>query len=83
MKGRLEALGSRLHSQMGSYVKFIRERPEGLQVVIVPAHKEIAVGTLRSILRQAGLTWEKFLSSRAPEPERQPYPPPPLSCPPP
>jgi predicted RNA binding protein YcfA (HicA-like mRNA interferase family) len=29
-------------------------------VVIVPAHREIAVGTLRSILRQAGLTPEEF-----------------------
>jgi len=41
-------------------VKFVREEPDGLRVVIVPAHREIAVGTLRSALRQAGLTPEEF-----------------------
>ncbi len=60
VKRRLEALGFRLQSQKGSHVKFIREDPEGLRVVIVPAHKEIAVGTLRSILRQAGVSPEAF-----------------------
>ncbi|BAW01789.1 YcfA-like protein [Thermus thermophilus] len=41
-------------------MKFVREDPHGLHVAIVPAHREIAVGTLRSILRQAGLTPEEF-----------------------
>ncbi|TQE78138.1 type II toxin-antitoxin system HicA family toxin [Leptospira noguchii] len=27
---------------------------------IVPNHKEIAIGTLRSILRQARISWEEF-----------------------
>ncbi len=58
VRRRLEAAGFREFSQKGSHVKFVREDPEGVCVVIVPAHKEIAVGTLRSILRQAGLTWE-------------------------
>ncbi|MBO1437999.1 type II toxin-antitoxin system HicA family toxin [Meiothermus sp. CFH 77666] len=31
-----------------------------VRTVIVPAHEEIAVGTLRSILRQAGLGLEIF-----------------------
>jgi HicA toxin of bacterial toxin-antitoxin, len=30
------------------------------RVVIVPRHREIAVGTLRSIVRQAGLTVAQF-----------------------
>lgn len=60
VKARLEAAGFRVHSQRGSHVKFVKETPSGVLVAIVPAHKEIAVGTLRSILRQAGLTWEEF-----------------------
>jgi len=33
----------------------------GSRVVVVPLHKELAKGTLKSILRQAGLTVEEFL----------------------
>ena len=60
VKRRLEAAGFAVYTQRGSHVKFVREEPDGLRVVIVPAHREIAVGTLRSILRQAGLTPEEF-----------------------
>ncbi len=60
VKRKLEAKGFRIVSQKGSHVKFAKETPEGLRVVIVPRHKEIAVGTLRSILRQAGLSPEEF-----------------------
>ena len=37
-------------------------KSEGAEVItaIVPEHREIAVGTLRSILRQAMLTLEHF-----------------------
>jgi hypothetical protein len=41
-------------------VKFIRETAEGSRAVIVPRYHEIAVGTLRSIVRQAGLTIAEF-----------------------
>jgi len=41
-------------------VKFIRRAARGDVVVIVPRHPQIAVGTLRSIVRQAGLTVEQF-----------------------
>ena len=44
-------------SQRGSHVKLRHE--EG-RVVIVPLHDELALGTLRSILRQAGLSPEEF-----------------------
>ena len=44
-------------SQRGSHVKLPHE--EG-RVVIVPLHDELALGTLRSILRQAGLSPEEF-----------------------
>ena len=49
-----------LYSQRGSHAKFVRREEGGLRVVIVPVHKEIAAGTLRSILRQAGLSLEAF-----------------------
>lgn len=39
-------------SQRGSHVKL----RGGGRTVIVPMHRELAAGTLRSILRQAGLT---------------------------
>jgi len=34
--------------------------PQGAVVVIVPRHQRIAVGTLRSIVRQAGVAVEVF-----------------------
>ena len=48
-------------SQEGSHVKFARVTIEGTRTAIVPRHREIVIGTLRSILRQAGLNldgWE-------------------------
>lgn len=44
-------------SQRGSHAKL--RNPEG-RTVIVPLHPELARGTLRSILRQAGLTVDEF-----------------------
>ncbi|MCL6443775.1 MAG: type II toxin-antitoxin system HicA family toxin [Alicyclobacillus sp.] len=40
-------------SQRGSHVKV--RHPDG-RIAILPMHKELAPGTLRSILRQAGLS---------------------------
>ncbi|MCJ7762243.1 type II toxin-antitoxin system HicA family toxin, partial [Candidatus Bathyarchaeota archaeon] len=34
---------------------------EKKRTVVVPRHKEIAIGTLRGILFQAGITTEEFL----------------------
>jgi predicted RNA binding protein YcfA (HicA-like mRNA interferase family) len=47
-------------ARKGSHVKFVKEAEEGKRVVIVPCHSEIALGTLRSILRQAGLSSEEL-----------------------
>jgi predicted RNA binding protein YcfA (HicA-like mRNA interferase family) len=44
----------------GSHVKFLRESDRVSRAVIVPHHREIAIGTLRSIVRQAGLTVAEF-----------------------
>jgi len=56
----LEANGFVMVSQRGSHRKF---RSDGA-VVIVPMHREIARGTLRSILEQAGLTIEELLKAQ-------------------
>ena len=44
-------------AQRGSHVKL---RSADGRTVIVPDHREIARGTMRSILRQSGLTVEEF-----------------------
>lgn len=44
-------------SQRGSHMKL---RSADGRTVIVSGHREIARGTMRSILRQAGLTAEEF-----------------------
>ncbi len=60
VKRKLEAAGFAEVSQRGSHIKFSKQTAEGLRTAIVPRHREIAVGTLRSILRQAGLSTEEF-----------------------
>ena len=61
VRRRLLAAGFAEVSQEGSHVKFARSSLDGTRTVIVPRHREIVTNTLRSILRQAGLTqseWE-------------------------
>lgn len=61
IKRRLEAAGFTEHSQKGSHVKFVRRVGEVVDTAIVPKSREVAVGTIRSILSQAHLTpdeWE-------------------------
>jgi predicted RNA binding protein YcfA (HicA-like mRNA interferase family) len=60
VRRKLEAAGFTIVGQKGSHVKFAKETGEGLRTAIVPRHREITVGTLRSILRQAGLSQEEF-----------------------
>ena len=55
----LERAGFLPVSQRGSHVKL---RHADGRTVIVPMHREVAVGTLRSILRQGGLTVEQFIA---------------------
>jgi predicted RNA binding protein YcfA (HicA-like mRNA interferase family) len=54
----LEQLGFARVSQRGSHVKL---RHADGRTVIVPLHRELARGTLGSILRQAGLTAEELV----------------------
>ena len=60
VKQKLEAAGFVEVSQKGSHVKFARETEGFVRTAIVPHHKEITIGTLRSILRQAGISVNEF-----------------------
>ena len=46
--------------QTGSHVKFAKITSEGTRTATVPKHREVASGTLRSVLRQAGLSENAF-----------------------
>lgn len=60
VKRKLEAAGFVVVGQKGSHVKFGKLTPQGFATAIVPRHTEIKAGTLRSILRQAGLSVDEF-----------------------
>ena len=60
VKRRLEAAGFAEVGQRGSHVKFANQLDGGTRTAIVPKHREIAGGTLRSVLRQAGLSEDEF-----------------------
>ena len=60
IRRRLLAAGFEIVGQRGSHVKFGKRTPEGFVTTTVPRHNVVAIGTLRSALRQAGLTWEEF-----------------------
>lgn len=62
VKRKLEAAGFAQVSQKGSHVKFIKRTEQGVRTAIVPHHGEVQAGTLRSILRQAGISPEEFES---------------------
>ncbi len=59
----LERLGFLRARQRGSHVVLKRRGVEGEVGCAVPLHRELAVGALRSILRQAGVTPEEFAQS--------------------
>ncbi|MDR2558972.1 MAG: type II toxin-antitoxin system HicA family toxin [Oscillospiraceae bacterium] len=61
----LELFGFSYKSQKGSHVKYIKtEKDKPTKIVIIPMHNEIAKGAVKSILHQAGLTIEEFLSKK-------------------
>jgi len=57
----LEKLGFEQVRQRGSHVILKRQTPEGVVGCVVPLHRELAIGTLRGILKQAGVTPKQFL----------------------
>ena len=59
----LERLAFAQVRQRGSHVVLKRQTPEGEIGCVVPLHRELAIGTLRGILRQARVTPEEFMGN--------------------
>ncbi|MCL4266278.1 MAG: type II toxin-antitoxin system HicA family toxin [Anaerolineae bacterium] len=57
----LERLGFEQVRQRGSHVVMKRVTPEGTTGCVIPLHREVAEGTLRSALKQAHVTPEEFM----------------------
>ena len=57
--GLLERLGFERARQRGSHVVMRR----GDRGCVIPLHKELAVGTLRGVLRQAGVSPQEFVKA--------------------
>lgn len=53
-----EELGWRVARQRGSHIVLIKE--SHIATLSIPDHKEVAKGTLRSLIRSAGLTLSEF-----------------------
>ena len=57
-----EALGWEAVRQTSSHI--IMTKDEELVTLSIPDHREVAKGTLRSLIRTAGLTVEEFAAAR-------------------
>lgn len=57
----LSSQGFQVVSQKGSHIKMKKIALNETCIVIVPDHPEIPTGTLKSIIRQAGMTDEEFI----------------------
>jgi predicted RNA binding protein YcfA (HicA-like mRNA interferase family) len=62
---RLEELGFQQIRQKGSHIIMKKLAPTGLTIgCVIPLHKELAYGTLRGILNQAGLNLDEFINDK-------------------
>jgi predicted RNA binding protein YcfA (HicA-like mRNA interferase family) len=59
----LERLGFVQVRQSGSHVVLKKQTPEGDVGCVVPLHGELAIGTLRGVLRQAKVTPDEFMAN--------------------
>jgi predicted RNA binding protein YcfA (HicA-like mRNA interferase family) len=59
----LNRLGFRVVRQRGSHVVLRKDTKTGAIGCVVPVHRELALGTLRSVLKQAGISIEKLLKN--------------------
>ena len=57
---KLRAVGFSQVAQKGSHVKFAKTEGGVIRTAVVPHHREVAPGTLRSILKQAGIDVTEF-----------------------
>jgi predicted RNA binding protein YcfA (HicA-like mRNA interferase family) len=60
----LSTKGFEIVGRKGSHIRMKKRTTPKNLIVIIPDHKELAQGTLRSILRQADIRIEEFMSSR-------------------
>ena len=58
----LKQLGFAQVRQRGSHVVLRRDGRDRVSGCVVPLHAELAVGTLRGILKQAGVTSDEFIN---------------------
>ena len=56
-----ESLGWEVARQRGSHIILVKDNHS--VTLSVPDHKEIAKGTLRSLIRTAGMTVEEFIAA--------------------
>ncbi len=59
----LERLGFVQVRQKGSHVALRKQTPEGVVGCTVPLSRQLAIGTLSGILRQARVTPEQFIEN--------------------
>jgi predicted RNA binding protein YcfA (HicA-like mRNA interferase family) len=59
----LERLGFIQTRQRGSHVVLRKHTAEGDVGCVVPLHEELAIGTLRGILRQAQVSTDEFIKN--------------------
>ncbi|MBE3560937.1 MAG: type II toxin-antitoxin system HicA family toxin [Ktedonobacteraceae bacterium] len=59
----LEHLGFVPVRQRGSHVILKKQLPGATVGCVIPLHPELASGTLRNILKQAGVTPEEFITN--------------------
>jgi predicted RNA binding protein YcfA (HicA-like mRNA interferase family) len=56
-----ESFGWRVARQKGSHVIMVKE--EHIATLSIPNHKQVAKGTLRSLIRSANLTIDQFVAA--------------------
>jgi predicted RNA binding protein YcfA (HicA-like mRNA interferase family) len=56
-----ENLGWQVERQRGSHIVMVKEGE--MATLSIPDHKEVAKGTLRSLIRNAGITVEEFVAA--------------------
>lgn len=55
-----QRLGFFVDRQRGSHVVLKKTTPDGERGCVIPMHREVAIGTLRSALKMAGVSPEEF-----------------------
>lgn len=56
----LESFGFEQLRQKGSHIILVKKTTAGKIGCVVPNHKDLALGTLKGILKQANITLEEF-----------------------